>query len=209
MSNNTDTYKIKCLIVGNSGVGKSSMLERYVSRTMTPELSSTIGVDYRMVNVPFDKTNYKLQIWDTAGQERFYSITKSYFRGANLIFLCFSIANKQSFKHLPVLLRDLNDMCDPNMVKILVGTCSDLENVRTVTPEEAREFAGTNDMYYTEVSSKLDQGINDLFVQGVRMINKKRLNGSITLDKDREKTHITTVDVVDVQPKRRGYCCWY
>jgi small GTP-binding protein len=199
---NNEMCKIKSLIVGSSGIGKSTMLDRYMYKLNNNEISTTIGVDYRMKNVTIENETYMLQIWDTAGQERFYSIAKSYFRGSQLIFLCFSIVNRSSFGHLRELINDLNERCDKHIVIVLVGTCKDLESMRTVSYNEAREYADENALRYVEVSSKLNEGIDELFALGVKLIHQKRKSGLIELDCANKHTVSLSVD-----EKKKGYCC--
>jgi small GTP-binding protein len=97
-AHNSD-YLVKILLVGESGVGKSCLIMRFVEDTFTDSFISTIGVDFKFktVKLPTDDKMVRMQIWDTAGQERFRTITHNYYRGAAGILLCFSITDQKSY----------------------------------------------------------------------------------------------------------------
>jgi Ras-related protein Rab-1A len=98
--NNEYDYLFKILLIGDSGVGKSSILTQFANKTFTDSYMSTIGVDFTIKTVDIDGKAVKLQIWDTAGQERFRTITSSYYRGAHGINLEYDITNVESFNNI-------------------------------------------------------------------------------------------------------------
>lgn len=91
-------YLFKVVLVGNSCVGKSSIVIRYADDEFSEVFLATIGVDFRFKSLPLDGNKVKLQIWDTAGHERFRTITSSYYRGAHALMIVFDITDKQSFQ---------------------------------------------------------------------------------------------------------------
>ena len=93
-------YLFKVLLIGNSSVGKSSLLLRFVDNQWNDLFVPTIGVDFKIRTMEIDNKNVKLQIWDTAGQERFKNITASYYRGAHGIFVVYDISDNESFKNI-------------------------------------------------------------------------------------------------------------
>eukprot|EP01083_Nonionella_stella_P172877 594594_1 len=93
-------YLLKVVMVGDSGVGKSSLLKRFANRDFTGDYISTIGVDFEIKTLEIDGKTVKLQIWDTAGQERFRTITSSYYRGAHGIIIVYDITDKESFDNV-------------------------------------------------------------------------------------------------------------
>mmetsp|Transcript_19046 Transcript_19046/g.30320 ORF Transcript_19046/g.30320 Transcript_19046/m.30320 type:complete len:107 (+) Transcript_19046:56-376(+) len=93
-------YIFKTIIVGDSGVGKTCLLERFVDDRFLVDFATTIGVDFKLYVMQTQGKTIKLQIWDTAGQERFRGITNSFYRGANGILLCFDVTSARSFEHL-------------------------------------------------------------------------------------------------------------
>ena len=93
-------YIFKVLLIGNSDVGKSSLILRYVDQIWNDVFVPTIGVDFKVKSLEVDKKLVKMQIWDTAGQERFRNVISSYFKGAHGILLIYDITAKDSFKEL-------------------------------------------------------------------------------------------------------------
>jgi len=147
---------LKVLIVGDATVGKSCLLKKYTENIYDNTYFSTLGVDFKFKFLDKNTKRIKLQIWDTAGQERFKSITKTYYRGANIVIICFDITNLNSFTNLKKWCEEVKENCPSNVVKIFVGLKKDLDYERTVSFEEAYEFAKENDSKYLEISSKDD-----------------------------------------------------
>uniref|UniRef100_A0A8C1EK25 RAB18B, member RAS oncogene family n=1 Tax=Cyprinus carpio carpio TaxID=630221 RepID=A0A8C1EK25_CYPCA len=113
---------LKILIIGESGVGKSSLLLRFTDDTFDPELAATIGVDFKVKTVAIDGNRAKLAIWDTAGQERFRTLTPSYYRGAQGVILVYDVTKRDTFTKLENWLNELETYCTRNdLVKMLVG----------------------------------------------------------------------------------------
>ena len=95
------------LIIGNSGVGKSCLLLRYAENSFNENFFNTIGVDFKLKTVKHENDVIKLQIWDTAGQESFRSVTRIFYKGANVVFLCFDLTREDTFNNLQNWLNDI------------------------------------------------------------------------------------------------------
>jgi len=131
----------KILLIGDSGVGKSSLLVRYTEDEFSPHFISTIGVDFKFATLRKGKKIVKLQIWDTAGQERFRAIVQTFFRGAHAIMMCFDLTDYESFSHVENWIKEfrLKYVPEPNReppIMILIGTKSDLKTRRVVEQDE-------------------------------------------------------------------------
>ena len=117
-------HVFKLLLIGDAGVGKSSILLRYTDNTFDEHLQSTIGVDFKVKIAVKDGKKIKLTIWDTAGQERFRTLTSAYYRGAQGIILTYDVTRRETFEALNVWLQEV-DVYSPgggaNVVKLLVG----------------------------------------------------------------------------------------
>ena len=100
MSSKTKGITLKYLVVGDSGVGKTSLLVRYCDDTFQADYLSTIGVDFKIKRIQHNKQQITLNIWDTAGQQRFRNITKSFYKGAHGIIVAYSIIDQTSFEHI-------------------------------------------------------------------------------------------------------------
>ncbi|XP_025939948.1 ras-related protein Rab-18 isoform X2 [Apteryx rowi] len=139
---------LKILIIGESGVGKSSLLLRFTDDTFDPELAATIGVDFKVKTISVDGNKAKLAIWDTAGQERFRTLTPSYYRGAQGVILVYDVTRRDTFVKLDNWLNELETYCTRNdIVKMLVGNKIDKEN-REVDRNEGLKFARKHSMLF-------------------------------------------------------------
>lgn len=156
---------LKLLVIGDGGVGKSSMIARYVDDKFSPEYVSTIGIDFKIKIIDAAGRKVKLQIWDTAGQERFHTITSAYYRGSHGLMIIFSLTDAQSFHHLQYWLRHIEEGAAGNVPKLLIGTKSDLHDKREVTSEVAAALAEEMGMEYMEASSKDGKNVQKAFLR--------------------------------------------
>ncbi|KAG6929905.1 RAB18, member RAS oncogene family, partial [Chelydra serpentina] len=146
---------LKILIIGESGVGKSSLLLRFTDDTFDPELAATIGVDFKVKTISVDGNKAKLAIWDTAGQERFRTLTPSYYRGAQGVILVYDVTRRDTFVKLDNWLNELETYCTRNdIVKMLVGNKIDKEN-RAVDRNEGLKFARKHSMLFIGMLLKM------------------------------------------------------
>ena len=161
-------YLFKVLLLGDSDVGKSSLILRYTEETFNSKLVNSIGVDFKMKKKEIDGKIIKVQIWDTAGHERFRSITYSYYRGANAIIIVFDLSDKKSFISITEWLKQIEKHAKENVFKFLVGNKSDLIDERKVTYEEAKQYADEHELPYIETSAKEGININELFDTSIK-----------------------------------------
>ncbi|CCA71547.1 probable Ras-related protein Rab-18 [Serendipita indica DSM 11827] len=163
---------LKLLLIGNSSVGKSSLLMRFTDAQFLPEdeSSATIGVDFRVCKMEIGGRRVKLSIWDTAGQERFRTITSSYYRGAQGIIVAYDISNRETFDALPRWFTELDTYVTPSVVKMLVGNKLDKEFSRAVSEDEGRKFAQRNGCLFLEASAKTNVGVREAFQELVEKI---------------------------------------
>ncbi|XP_060086019.1 ras-related protein Rab-18A-like [Ylistrum balloti] len=161
---------LKILIIGESGVGKSSLLLRFTDDTFDPEQAATIGVDFKVKTLQIDGNKAKLAIWDTAGQERFRTLTPSYYRGAQGVILVYDVTSKASFNKLEQWLNELETFSTKHdLIKMLVGNKIDNDR-REVTKEEGLKFARKHHMLFIEASAKTKEGVQCAFEELVEKI---------------------------------------
>jgi Ras-related protein Rab-1A len=163
MSSNSYDYLIKCLVVGDSGTGKSSLMLRFTDDVFNTSYISTIGVDFKIKTMEIRDKTVKFQIWDTAGQDRFRTITSSYYRGSNAVILCYDTTDKNTFKNIVKWLDEVKMYSAISPLLILCGTKIDLEKEREVDRQEAEDFAKANNMHFFESSAKNNSNINEIF----------------------------------------------
>ncbi|KAI8047454.1 P-loop containing nucleoside triphosphate hydrolase protein [Thamnidium elegans] len=164
---------LKLLLIGNSNVGKSSLLLRFTDDTFLPqeEVSATIGVDFKVSMMEVNGEMYKLTIWDTAGQERFRTLTSSYYRGAQGVILVYDVSNRDTFDALNTWWNEVNTYCSsPDVVKMIVGNKVDKETSRVVSYEEGANFARKLSTLFVECSAKTKVGVKQAFEELVEKI---------------------------------------
>jgi len=161
--NSTYDHLFKILLIGDSSVGKSSILLRFTDDEFNEKQLSTIGVDFKVKYVTHGGRRLKLAIWDTAGQERFRTLTSSYYRGAQAIILVYDVCVPSSFENLKSWLEEVRKYStNTDAVKMLVANKIDKKN-REVSRAEGESFAVSHSMMYIETSAKTKQGIQQAF----------------------------------------------
>ena len=164
---NPEIPKYKLIFLGDQGVGKSCILNRFMYDTFTEEYQATIGLDFQSKNVQIDNQDIHLLLYDTAGQEKFRSLIPMYTRDANIILLVYEVTSKDSFLHLNHWLNDLTTVKKEEVIFVVVGNKTDLEDKREVSREEGEQFAKDNDYLFAEVSAKTGEGFPDLFYKNL------------------------------------------
>ena len=166
-------YLFKMVLVGNSSVGKTCLFLQYSDSVFNESFMPTIGVDFRIKTLELDNSFIKMQIWDTAGQERFKTITSSYYKGAHGLILVFDLTDRQSFLDLDNWLVEIEKHASERVVKMLIGNKSDLEGARTVSYEEATNYAKCNGMKYIETSAKTSKNVTEAFIFMARNVKEQ------------------------------------
>ncbi|XP_034106015.1 ras-related protein Rab-18 [Drosophila sulfurigaster albostrigata] len=170
---------IKLLIIGESGVGKSSLVRRFVENKFDENHDVTIGMDFKSAVMNVDGIDYKVALWDTAGAERFRSLTPSFYRKALGAILVYDITDRDSLVKLEAWLAEVDSFSDnPNIAIIVVGNKIDKD--RVVDREEGRKFARKHRALFIETSAKCDQFVSDAFRDIVEKIVSSEYFGSGT-----------------------------
>lgn len=164
-------YVFKLLLIGDSGVGKSSLLLRFTSDSFD-DLSPTIGVDFKLKLMTIGGKRLKLTIWDTAGQERFRTLTSSYYRGAQGIIFVYDVTRRETFTNLSEIWAKEVDLYSSNQdcIKMLVGNKVDRENERVVTKQEGIALARQLGCLFLECSAKTHVNVENCFEELVLKI---------------------------------------
>jgi len=154
----------KILLVGDAGVGKSSLLLRFTDDSFEEHLASTIGVDFKVKTLCMRGKTVKLTIWDTAGQERFRTITSSYYRGAHGIIVVYDVTETESFNNIKQWLHEIDRYACEGVNRLLVGNKCDLTTKRQVEYDTAKEFADSLSVPFMETSAKSATNVEQAFV---------------------------------------------
>ncbi|CAO3626708.1 unnamed protein product [Cunninghamella echinulata] len=199
----------KVVILGSQGVGKTSLVVRYINKTFAPNSTSTIGASFMTKKLTVDNCKVRLQIWDTAGQERFRAMSKLYYRGAQAALLVYDITSQESFQELHSWIEELKRNMNEELVMVVVANKSDLESRREVSLEDAQEYVtrslGPDTLLY-EVSAKEDDGkIDNLFLNLTRiLVDRKQY-----FPKKRTPTS-NSMNIVDESAnKSNSSCCGF
>jgi len=163
-STETTTYKL--VMIGDSGVGKSCLLQKLLDVSAQNSFISTIGVDVRTHNFDENGRSFKLQVWDTGGQQRYRPVLASCYRNADGIILVFDVTSQKTFKNLGQWISEISEFT-PNegiyIPKLLIGNKSDLNVKREIKTEVAQEFAKQNKMSYIETSALNTTNVKEAF----------------------------------------------
>ena len=169
---------VKLLIVGDSNVGKTSLLLQYTDNNYPLQHAATVGVEYKIKNIQYNDFKVKLQIWDTAGQERFHSITNNFFHNADGILFVYDITSSKSFEGVKNWIQEAEDI-GSYYQKLLIGNKSDLENERKVSLKDIENYCQEKNIDYLETSAKDNVNLKEAFNKIVDLIFKDKSNEEI------------------------------
>jgi small GTP-binding protein len=155
--------QFKVVLLGESAVGKSSLVLRFVKREFHEFQESTIGAAFLTQTLQIDDSTVKFEIWDTAGQERYHSLAPMYYRGAQAALVVYDITSKDSFLKAQNWVKELQRQANSNIVIALVGNKLDLANRRMVEYNEAKSFADENNLLFMETSAKTAANVVEVF----------------------------------------------
>jgi Ras-related protein Rab-1A len=170
-------YLFKIIIIGDSSVGKSSIVSKFVDDKYNENFMSTIGVDLNVKMFEVDDKKVKMQIWEIGGNEIFRNIVSCYYKNCQGILLTFDVTNKESFENVQNWLSHIKENGNEStndIPKIIIGNKNDLEKMRKVSYEEAYDFSSDLNISYIETSVKNGDKINDVFFQMAREIKMNR-----------------------------------
>jgi len=182
-------HLFKLLIIGDSGVGKSSLLVRFADNHFSGNYITTIGVDFKIRTIEIQGERVKLQIWDTAGQERFRTITSTYYRGTHGVIVVYDVTSGESFANVKRWLHEIDQNCDV-VNRILVGNKNDDPDRKVVLTEDARRFADQMGIQLFETSAKDNINVEEMFRSITTLVLKSKKDQKERLD-DPSKIDLT------------------
>ena len=181
-----DNYDMifKLVLIGDSFVGKTNIMSKYLKNEFHEDSKATVGVEFGSKKFVVDKVNIKAQIWDTAGQERYKSITNAYYKGAKGAFVVYDISKKETFDNINKWIEELKNNGDSDVCILLIGNKCDLEDERQVTQDDALKKAEQFDIAFLETSALQAVNIEKAFNNMIEQISKK-----INIGNDDEKNN--------------------
>lgn len=199
----TRLAQFKLVLSGESAVGKSSLVLRFVKGQFHEFQESTIGAAFLTQTVCLDDTTVKFEIWDTAGQERYHSLAPMYYRGAQAAIVVYDITNADTFSRAKTWVRELQRQARPDIVIALAGNKSDLANRRTVEYEEANAYAEENGLLFMETSAKNANNVNEIFLAIARKLPKEA-DAAGNANQGAQRLHAHGQNAADA---KIGACC--
>ena len=191
-------YLIKILIVGDSTVGKTNFIKKYVENKFNESYFASTGIDLITTSIKIEGKSFKIQIWDTAGQEKYRAMTKNLYLKSQGIIILFDITNETSFINLKNWMSQIKESRGEDIPILLVGNKIDLEDNRVINKERAMEYANNENIEYIEVSSKTGENINKALTSLLQKILKRA---------DSNSNFSFTLDAGTVKKKTKHNCC--
>ncbi|KAL6939931.1 GTP-binding protein [Hanseniaspora osmophila] len=166
---------LKILLIGDSGVGKSCLLVRFVEDNFMPTFITTIGIDFKIKTIEINGKKVKLQLWDTAGQERFRTITTAYYRGAMGIILVYDVTDERTFANIRdswynTVSENASSECQ---LMLVANKCDEGDENRVVTKEQGQTLAKELGMAFVEASAKDNKNVDEIFFTLAKLIQDK------------------------------------
>ena len=183
-----EDFKLKIVLLGDSGVGKTNLISRYISNKFEKDTKSTIGVEFFCKTFKVNKDKIiKMELWDTAGQERYKSITSVYYKGAKGAFIVYDITSKKSFDNIDKWITEIKEKNNNEVKLVIIGNKIDLDNNREITFEEAKNKFKDKNILLIETSALNDTNVNEAFTSMVKILYLEYniltilINASLTL----------------------------
>ena len=208
-SNDNKDISLKILIIGDSRVGKTSLLLKYIDHVFPEEHIATIGVEYKDKIIVKNNYNIRLQIWDTAGQERFHSITKNIYRGVNGVLFIYDVTMRKTFNSIKNWIKDTANI-DREIKGVIVGNKIDLKDDIEIQKEELDEIGNKNNIPVIECSAKENINVNEAFDLLIDELLKGKTEKEILElyeRKSKSDLSISTRKTVNSKKKEGGRCC--
>lgn len=179
LNNQININAIKIVLLGDSGVGKSSIVLRFVTNTFSPYSESTIGASFTTKLMVVNNIPIKYHIWDTAGQERYRSLAPMYYRGVAVAIVVYDITNKKSFISVKKWIKELKEYGPDEILIAIVGNKSDLSQKRKVSIMQVQAYSEEINAIYLETSAKDNNNIIELFTNIGNQMSKSLASKNI------------------------------
>ena len=203
---NLNQIGLKILIIGDSRVGKTSLLLKYVDNIFPEEHIGTIGVEYKDKYVTRGNFNIKLSIWDTAGQERFRSITKNIYRNANGVLFVYDVTVKKSFENIKNWIKDTQKI-DKDIKGIILGNKIDLNNIKEVGKDYLEDLGAKFKMPVLEVSAKDNINVVEVFNLIIDELLKDKTEEEIMEMYSRKNKSDLSISTKKTNVQQKNGCC--
>ena len=209
-------YMFKIVVIGDTDVGKTSLMHRYTEDKFMENTTNTIGVDHFQIIKYIDEKKIKINIWDTAGQERFRTMTNAYYKDAHGTILVYDVTDRETFVNLVYWMKEVERHCKESVQKVVLGNKSDLEKEDwQISEQEAGNFAERKKSLFGVVSAKEDKDkqvtqIMELMIKKILQENQKNAEFEASQRDHRRKSKVWIEEVLKTQQEHKesdGKCC--
>ena len=198
-------YKLKLIVIGDSGVGKTNIIKRYISNTFTIDTKSTVGVEFFTKTFKINEDILKLEIWDTAGQERYKAITSAYYRGSRGALIVYDISRIETYNNVDKWITELKEKVEGSFKLLLIGNKSDLKEERKMSIETAMHKARQLNVPLMETSAFNSTNIKKAFETILKEMYKDFKKEKFHYKK--EKTNKSEGVNLEVENQKEKGCC--
>ena len=167
-----EEFKFKVVIVGDSGVGKTNLVKRFINDSFSKDSKATVGVEFMSKNYSINGKIFKIEIWDTAGQERYKSITAAYYKGAKGAMIVYDVTSKTTFDNVDKWHNEIKDKANKNINIMMIGNKTDLTDSIQVTSEMSESKATALEIPVMETSALDATNVKEAFYQLLREMYK-------------------------------------
>ena len=201
-----EDFKLKIVVIGDSGVGKTNLIRRFISNTFTENSKATVGVEFTSKSYKINEHIFKIELWDTAGQERYKSITAVYYKGAKGALVVYDTTSKSSFDNIDKWMEEIKDKTDKDIKLMLIGNKIDLKEYREVPNVNGINKAKDYGVPIMETSALDATNVNKAFSDLLREIYKDMKNkikkGESSISENSDGTQLDTNN-----EKKKSGCC--
>ena len=202
-----EEYKFKIVIVGDSSVGKTNLVKRFINNTFLKDSKATVGVEFMSKTFIVNKKVFKVELWDTAGQERYKAITAAYYKGAKGALIVYDVTNKISYDNVNKWCNELSVKGSKNISIIMIGNKTDLKDNIVVNSEMSKEKANLLQIPVMETSALNASNVKEAFY----LLIKEMYLNFINKDKNKNNTRSDSIDKgvsleVKKEEKKEGCC---
>ena len=199
MQNKKRPLEVKIITLGDSHVGKSSLIFKFIEDKFSSSYMSTVGFDLKFKTIKINNEEIKVMIFDTAGQERFRSLASNYIKKANGILLVYDISDKNTFLNIENWMTNIKEESSDKIPIILIGNKCDLDEQRKIQKEEGEQFANNNNLKFFETSCKDGDNVENCFIELTKQIIERK--------KERQFNPNTQKLVNIKEKKKEKDCC--
>ena len=204
-----EQYKFKIIIVGDSGVGKTNLVKRFIQNSFNMNSQSTVGVEFFSNNYLINDKLFKIEIWDTAGQERYKSITSAYYKGASGAILVYDVTSTSSFYNIDRWYQEIKNFSSPDIQMLMVGNKTDLKEKIVVSREVSTNKATDLNIPVIETSALNASNVKEAFHLLIKEIYQIHIGNSDKNSHDNNLNYNNGYNVLDsgIELNRKKKCC--